>query len=408
MITSASRVAVVALAVAACKSRTEREREAPTAPVQRPDDAARADDASPGGAWPELADLPVATPLRTIVLPTRSGVPRFDVGGPVIAGEVAVVASSQLGFAAVDWRRGTVVWTKPAGAHVAPPAIIGDSVVLIGDCTSPLGVPDGELLIGCVRIVTAAGRDEAYLGIHGPARALEAFAGSPGAQHVIVEADDRVRWIRGEVAVRVDLRTGLASTAPATTPPIEIEHRGRRRSITREEDRLVIRDGTREVWRTEHDIGPLLGAVWIPGQTPMIRYAIISARSGRPVLRLLDVDALGSGHGQAALSAAPGIQLLGQAISPVGDVALAVRLDTSLKRDYVVAFAANALPIWVHPLPEVMRADPVGVAIALDAERAPEAVVVFHDGDLVTVLPPVSSPPTAPGAARGPSGNATP
>ena len=39
---------------------------------------------------------------------------------------------------------------------------------------------------------------------------------------------------------------------------------------------------------------------------------------------------------------------------------------------------------------------------------APEAVVVFHDGDLVTVLPPLSAPPTAPGAARAPLENTTP
>jgi hypothetical protein len=56
----------------------------------------------------------------------------------------------------------------------------------------------------------------------------------------------------------------------------------------------------------------------------------------------------------------------------------------------------------VYPLPETPRADPVGVALADDA------VVVFHDGDTVTILPELSSPPTAPGAARGPSENATP
>ena len=36
--------------------------------------------------------------------------------------------------------------------------------------------------------------------------------------------------------------------------------------------------------------------------------------------------------------------------------------------------------------------DPVGVAIA------PDAVVVFHDGDTLTILPELSAPPTAPGA----------
>ena len=38
----------------------------------------------------------------------------------------------------------------------------------------------------------------------------------------------------------------------------------------------------------------------------------------------------------------PGIALLGRAISSVGDAALAVRLDTSLRRDFIAGYAANA------------------------------------------------------------------
>ena len=48
----------------------------------------------------------------------------------------------------------------------------------------------------------------------------------------------------------------------------------------------------------------------------------------------------------------------------------------------------------------VLAGAPESLLDALAADRAPEAVVVFHDGDLVTVLPPLSAPPTAPGAAR--------
>jgi hypothetical protein len=58
--------------------------------------------------------------------------------------------------------------------------------------------------------------------------------------------------------------------------------------------------------------------------------------------------------------------------------------------------------MYVYPLPEVPRADPVGVAVA------PDAVLVFHDGDAFTVLPELSSPPTAPGAPRPASKNPTP
>jgi hypothetical protein len=77
-------------------------------------------------------------------------------------------------------------------------------------------------------------------------------------------------------------------------------------------------------------------------------------------------------------------------------------MDTSLRHDFVVGYAATSLLMYVYPLPEVPRADPVGVAIA------PDHVLVFHDGDTFTVLPELSPPPTAPGTPRPPSQNPTP
>ena len=122
----------------------------------------------------------------------------------------------------------------------------------------------------------------------------------------------------------------------------------------------------------------------------------------RPELLLFDIDATGSLNSQVSTNPAPGIGLIGHAIDSVGDVALAVRLDTSLERDYIAGYAANGLLMWTHRLPHMPRADRVGIAIAHDA------VVVFHDGDTFTVLPELSAPPTAPGAVRMPSENATP
>ena len=58
----------------------------------------------------------------------------------------------------------------------------------------------------------------------------------------------------------------------------------------------------------------------------------------------------------------------------------------SLERDFIVGYAANALLMWVYPLPVVPRPDAVGVAVA------PDAVVVFHDGDTLTILPELSAP----------------
>jgi hypothetical protein len=98
----------------------------------------------------------------------------------------------------------------------------------------------------------------------------------------------------------------------------------------------------------------------------------------------------------------PGIAVTSHAIDAVGNVAVAVRLDTSLERDYIAGYAANALLMWTYALPQVPRPDPIGIAMA------PDAVVVFHDGDTVTVLPEVSAPPTAPGAVQAPLENTTP
>ncbi len=405
-----NRLALAVLLVASCKSKEEREKAAPTAPVVIAGDAGPAD-AAAKGYWRELDELPRAEPLRTITLPTRPDVPQFDVGGPAVDKDLAVVASSQFGFIAVDWRRGTVVWTKPAGGRVAPPIVRGGSFLLIGACATPPVIPDDHALLGCMRSVTASGADEQYVAVHGKAKLVEEFAGSAGAQHVYpsqLDGGRSVRWRRGDAAVAIDVMTGVATPAAAEPPPIGVTYKNRHWDVSQVEGKLVAREKGKVAWGTENPYTALIGSVWLPGQSPMIRVANVSAHSGVTEVRLLDIDATGSMNGQAAWTPVPGISLLGQAISPVGDVALAIRMDRSIKRDFIAAYAANALLIYVYPLPEILRADPVGVAIALDDEQVPEAVVVFHDGDTVTVLPPLSSPPTAPGAARGPSQNPTP
>ena len=135
---------------------------------------------------------------------------------------------------------------------------------------------------------------------------------------------------------------------------------------------------------------------------PGVRVASAIMHAGQPEILIFDMDATGSLHGQVSMSPVPGIGVTAHAIDAVGDVALVVRLDTTLQRDYIAGFAANALLMWTYPLPQMPRPDPVGIAMA------PDAVVVFHDGDTLTVLPEVSAPPTAPGAVRAPSENATP
>jgi hypothetical protein len=377
--------------------------------------------------WAGLAELPRVTAERIITIPTRPTLPRFTVGGPVVREDIAVVSSSQFGFAAVDWRRGTLVWTKPAGIKVAPPVVNGDHFVLVGDCVSPPAVPDGEMLLGCLRVVTADGTDQAYIAIRGKTELVEAFAGSAGRQQVWIEEPgdakrpdgEFARWRRGDETVRVNLFSGSVTpvrvpegaeklTPVRNRPPIVVQTEKRRWEIEQIDGRVVGFESGKRAWAARTEVNELLGAVWLPGQGPMVRMVKIGNVTGTSEVRILDMDATGSMNGTASWTPVPGISILGQTISPVGDAALAVRMDSSIKRDFIAAYAASALLIYVFPLPEVLRADPVGVAIALDEEGHSEAVVAFYDGDQVAVLPNVSAPPTAPGATAGPLENATP
>lgn len=381
-----------AIALFACKDRP-RARYEDAAMPQAPADAASAVDAEP---W--LTTLPSIEPVRVIALPAKLDQPRFTIGGPVLLGDLALVSSSQFGFTAVDFRRGQLVWTKPAGSHVAPPAVVGGNAVLVGSCINPPTIPDDETLLGCVRVVTPTGSDQAYIAIRG--RGVAAFAASAGDQQVWANGGALV-WKRGDQAVSIDLLSGVAKPAPADSPPLAIAYKTKSWEIRQTEDGIIQAKG-KPSWKTESSYGPLLGAIYIPEMSPMVRAVRTIMRGDKPEILIFDMDATGSLHGQVSLYPVPGIGLIGHAVSKVGNTALAVRLDTSLQHDYIAGFAANAALQWVYPLPQVPRPDPVGLAVAHDA------VVVFHDGDTITVLPELSAPPTAPGAVRDPSENATP
>jgi len=369
-------------------------------------DGAGAGDATPAvtdaGAvdparWPQLAAFPVVDPVRVIALPARPDVPRIDVGGPVIAGDVAIVSSSQLGFAAIDWRRGTVVWTRSAGLHVAPPVAGPQGVILIGDCIAAAQVTDA--LLGCVRVVTPSGADQSYAAIHGAH--VAAFAGARGDQDAWLDGDRAVRWRRGDQAVSVDMITGVATPAAPAAPPVRVVYRTHAWDITRTDEHIIARERGKIAWQTRRPYTALVGAVYLTGFSPMVRLTSIGVFAGNAELNLLDMDATGSMHGTAAFPV-PAISALGHAIDAVGNTAIAVRMDASLRHDFIVGYAANALLMYVYPLPEIPRAERVGVAIA------PDAVLVFHDGDSFTVLPELSAPPTAPGVPQRPSQNPTP
>jgi hypothetical protein len=383
-----------------------KKRAAPDA-TTKPDGGAPRDGGSDGGTveatdgaaadFAELAEMPRARAVREIELPTRIDVPRFEVHGPVVSGGVAVVASSQLGFAAIDWRRGALVWSKPAGAHVAPPLVLGSGdLVLLGDCVTPPPTDDlgGAAVLGCLRVVTSEGADRSYGAVIG-APALAAQMRSPGEQRAWVVDERHVAWQRGDARATVELSTGQASSGAAPRPPLVVRYKAAALEISLDDEGELsarpLAAGARKAapaWKAPGRFAALLGTV--PGQpyeSPMLRVVRASAvrgLSGPPgaYFDVLDLDAMTAAGGQAAFPS-PGIQLLGSASAAGAATALAVRLDRSLRRDYVVAYTSSARIAWTYPLPVIMRSDPVGLAVTEDA------VLAFHDGDTLTVLPPV-------------------
>ena len=208
--------ALMALALVACRG---------NAAKPPPPDARSIVDArrGPPAPWPELADLPRATPLRSITLPTRDRVPRVALVGPVMLDGLAVVAGSQLGVVAADPATGEIAWHKPGGLHVAPLARLApDAVLAIGDCSPPPLVPVAERGLGCARVLAPSGDELQATPLTGARDAVSAFADSRGAEQVIVESDAVVRWQRGDLAVRVNLRDGSAVAAPAAPAELEV------------------------------------------------------------------------------------------------------------------------------------------------------------------------------------------
>jgi len=385
--------AVLAL-VAACRGKQVDPPRDAAAAKHVPNDAA-ADE------WTAISRFPKVEPVHVVALPVRTTVPRFDVGGPAITSGIAVVSSSQFGFVAVDYLRGQVVWSKPAGLHVAPPLARNGSFVLLGECLQPPEMKSDRLL-GCVRVVTPTGGDLSFVAIHGHPKDVEDFANEPGPQRLWARDDHTLLWRRGERAVLVDQLTGVATPTAASAPPLDITYKDHSWQVAHGDDGIIrATQKGKPAWKTERSYTEVLGAVYLPDQAPMVRVSNVGRFAGVAEMNLMDIDATGSMHGQVAFPV-PGIGLVGHAIDSIGDVAIAIQLDSSLDHHFIVGYAANALLMWVYPLPRVQRPDPIGLAVA------PDAVVAFHDGDTLTILPELSAPATAPGAARAPSENPTP
>ncbi len=380
---------VLALASTACKSKKAAAPVEPVEHVERAapaklDAAARTADAAPARNWTtDLGDLPWISATRLIKVPVHADQPRFDVVGPVVVGDLAVVGSSQFGFAAIRWSDGSTAWTKPTGLHLAPPLVLDDNVLLIADCAKAPVIDESQVLLGCLRTVSGTGNDLSLAAIVAPPELAEAFAGTTGPSRVWAIATTRIAWQRGDVTLEFDPLAPRAKRSAATAPSITATINKVALTFKQTDEAvLALDDKGKEQWRVGGRFAAVLGIVQgAAHESPMLRVARIGTRfNPRGEIDVLDIDATGSRHGQAAFPT-PGIALLGTAVAADGACALASRVDTTLTHDLIVTYDAQARQRWVYALPEIPRADPVGLAIVRDG------VLAFFDGDTVAVLP---------------------
>lgn len=379
------RVVVAALLIAGCHGK------ATPAAKPAPRDAATAvavQDAAPD-VWPELADLPVVEPVAEFAVPIAPKVPRRSLVGPVVLGDVAVVGSSQIGFAALDWHTGAVVWRRTTGSRVAPPLVHGDGVLVVGDCEHAAIPRTGEAIAGCWWVVAGDGSDLAAGHFAGPEPVVAPFLAATGDAALTPVDDHRIVWTRGDAALEVDLDTDRAAATHAHPPAAIARYKNREFDIAIDpaSGALVAHDPTgAEQWRVLTKFAAIVGV--LPGESyeaPMVRVVNLHGASGKGFVDVIDIDATGSTRGQAG-TIVPGVALLGHAFLPTpGDTALAIALDAAGDRAYIAAHDGRGNLAWVSPLAEGPRADPVGLAFTDD-----RSVLVFHDGDRLTVLPPVA------------------
>jgi hypothetical protein len=387
----------------------------PTAPAPAP---------APTPRWPELADLPANEPWRIVELPIHDpDAPDVATSGPLLIGDLAIVATSRAGFVAVDLTTATVVWSRRAGPHVAPPVARADRVILAGDC--PPGAPPApaepstDTIVGCFDIVDPIHvADERAGVIHGAPKAMTPFAHAEGPARATVTADGALLYRRGDQAIRVDLATGAAVPAkPADVADhLDIVYDGARWTFTLDHDTLTATAGGKPRWSTPSIDTVLAGAFnATPPRVPLVRLAgrgrprndatvppqTTGARHGpgtahdpqRPTrLLLLDVDGIDGTLGQVSHSFA-GAAPVASAFGAGGATILAIRLDDTAMRHYIAAFDGNALPLWAWPLPEPPGATPRATSpqVGLAADGW---VVALYD-DRLAILPLVSQTPTA-------------
>jgi len=382
-----ARLLALALPLVACKGK----RAVIDAPPPAP-----ATDAAPGDpAWRALDGFPHAQPRWHVTGIQDPLALALDAHGPLVLGDVAIVAASGIGAMGVDLKRGEILYQRAQGTHVALPAPIAPGQVLtVGDCLAPVDVPAGQALIGCYSVLSV--RDPAAYGA-GSLIASQADADALGGGPTTLALTGRTAylgrsdgWIRWEVA---DPPRGEARAAAvprrevppgAGRPAITIGDGDDQVDLWAADDVLELRYHDPEVLSDRSavkDISSAPGALGAIADDPRAVRALRltpGESSIQPIV--VHVDGL---ELRALGDPLPGLQVLAAAHGARG-FAIAVRLDTSLQHDYVAALTADGLVTWVYELPPPPnggRAQPTGLAITDDL------VVVFHDAVAVAALP---------------------
>jgi hypothetical protein len=275
------------------------------------------------------------------------------------------------------------VWRRATGVLLAPPLVHGDGVVVVGECTDAALPATGDATVGCWWAVTPDGTELGSGRLAGFEAAVAPFLAARGDSTLTPEDGAHLIWARGDVAVLIDLDTGRATPSPARVPAAIARYKSREFFIALDADGLAGRDRTgAELWRVRTRFARVLGV--LPGQTyeaPMVRVINLRGASGPGFVDVIDIDATGSGRGQAG-TLVPGVAVTAHAFSAaLGGSAIVVSLDATTARTFIAAHDARGTLAWVAPM-----TNPPALGVAFAADGA----VVVHRGDRISVLPPVS------------------
>jgi hypothetical protein len=339
--------------------------------------------------------------------------------GPVMAGDVVLVASSAIGFAALARDTGAVRWQRRGEEQPQRPIVRGDVVLLPGRCSEAIDeAPADAAIAGCVdEVALATGelRRRRWVVAPGPAQRPTVLG---MIDDRLIWGADGVVWIEGDVptvvARQADSEMPLAVAATPTGAiviwrgGVEIAARdeaGAYRSVARRrfservlrgvtqpvivgEVAAVVVDDVLQGWRV--DTGKV---VW--RATARMSFAPGSLVGGERLraialdggIHVIEVDPA-SGAILREGERRPGLQAASVRFGAAGDAVVAVRPTTSLLHDQVMYFdAAHAHRwTWEVPTPSAARLDPVGV------DGGGDHVFAFYDGREVARLAVSATP----------------